>query len=260
MENTVITPKPKHEKFNQTDWRMWSKTAILLGMGIYLTFLILTGNLTNYINIRFAWLAYVGAGIFFLLGLINLYGMMYPQDDELSQYFEQPNNTYSITWGILAIVAFPLMLALLVPSRPLGAEAVNGGISLSPVGVDTASAFERNPLDRNILDWLRQFNQSDTPAEFNGQQVNVTGFVYREPNFLPEDFMVSRFTMSCCVADAFAIGLPVTSEQAKDFSDGVWVRVQGELRANDFGENFVPVVYATSIEIIDQPPQPYLYP
>lgn len=239
---------------------MWSKTAILLAMGIYLSVLILTGNLTNYINIRFAWLAYVGAGIFFLLGFINLYGTLYPQQDEKLTYIAPPNNTYNITWGILAIVAFPLLLAVLIPSRPLGAEAVNGGISLNPVGIDSALAFERSPLDRNVLDWLREFNRSDTPAEFNGQKVDVTGFVYREPNFLPEDFMVSRFTMSCCVADAFAIGLPVTAEDASQFEDGVWVRVQGDLKAHDFSDEFIPVVYATSIEIIEQPDQPYLYP
>lgn len=254
-----MTTQPKYESSPQTSWRTWSKTAILLGMGIYLAVLIVTGNLSNYINLRFGWLAYVGAGIFFALGLINLYGMMFPQDDGLDDYLEQSKG-YDITWGILAIVAFPLMLALLVPSRPLGVEAVNGGISLKPVGVDSASAFARNPLDRNVLDWLREFNRSETPAEFNGQLVSVTGFVYREPNFLDDDFMVSRFTMSCCVADAFAIGLPVTADNASEFEDGIWVRVEGKLKANEFGENFVPVVYATDIELIEQPPQPYLYP
>lgn len=255
-----MTPKLKNNPLESTDWRAWSKTALLLGMGIYLAVLILTGNLTNYINIRFAWLAYLGAGIFFVLGLIHLYGLMIPQEDDLSPYMEQPDSRYSITWGILAVVAFPLALALLIPSRPLGVEAVNGGISFNPVGVDTTQAFQLNPLDRNVLDWLREFNRSETPAEFNGQEVDVTGFVYREPAFLPEDFMVSRFTMSCCVADAFAIGLPVTYEGAREFTDGVWVRVKGRLQASDFDENFVPIVYATSVEVIEQPKQPYLYP
>lgn len=253
-----MTTKPKNQ--SQRDSRDVYKTGILLGMGIYLTVLIVTGNLTNYINIRFAWLAYVGAAIFFLLGLVNLYGMLYPQPDELDEYLPESSGGYNITWGILAIVAFPLILAVLIPSRPLGAEAVNGGISLNPVGVDSASAFSRDPLDRNILEWLREFNRSDTPAEFNGQEVDVTGFVYREPIYQDNDFMVSRFTMSCCVADAFAIGLPVTFADAQTFKDGAWVRVQGKLKANDFGENFVPVVYATSVETVKEPSQPYLYP
>lgn len=255
-----INTDNKQKKTTPAEWQTWSKTAILLGMGIYLTILILTGNLTNYINLRFAWLAYVGAGIFFLLGVVNLYGMMYPQSDKTDAYATPSTNTYTITWEILAIVAFPLLLAVLVPSRPLGVEAVNGGISFNPVGVETASTFARNPLDRNILDWLREFNRSDTPAEFNGQEVDVTGFVYREPAFLDDDFMVSRFTMSCCVADAFAIGLPVTFTGAEQFTDGTWVRVQGKLKANDFTESFVPVIYATAVETVKEPTQPYLYP
>jgi uncharacterized repeat protein (TIGR03943 family) len=241
-----------------SDWQLWSKTVILLGMGVYMSILILTGNLGNYINLRFAWLAYVGAGIFFLLGLVNLYSMLYPQADTRDGY--APQNNYSITWGILAIAAFPLILAAVIPSRPLGIEAVNGGISLSPVGGEAASAFTRSPLDRNVLDWLRLFNDSETSAEFNGQPVDVIGFVYREPVFNDEEFMVARFTMSCCVADAFAIGLPVMFEDATQFTDGVWVRVQGTLKASDFEENFIPVVQSTSVEIVSEPEQPYLYP
>jgi uncharacterized repeat protein (TIGR03943 family) len=184
--------------------------------------------------------------------------MLYPQADTRDGY--APQNNYSITWGILAIAAFPLILAAVIPSRPLGIEAVNGGISLSPVGGEAASAFTRSPLDRNVLDWLRLFNDSETSAEFNGQPVDVIGFVYREPVFNDEEFMVARFTMSCCVADAFAIGLPVMFEDATQFTDGVWVRVQGTLKASDFEENFIPVVQSTSVEIVSEPEQPYLYP
>jgi len=242
------------------NWRMLSKTTILLGMGIYFLVLILTGNLTNYINLRFAWVAYVGGAIFFLLGFVSLYGMLFPQEDAYQQYIDDANDKDSITWKILAIVAFPLLLALLIPSRALGVESVNSGISLNSVGVESVGVFTRNPLDRNILDWLREFNRSSTPAEFNGQQVDIIGFVYREPDFLTEQMMVSRFTMSCCVADAFAIGLPVVYETAPDLTEGIWVRVLGDLKADDFVDEFMPVVYATSVEIIDPPAQPYLYP
>ena len=246
--------------FANSDVRSWTKTTILLGMGIYLSVLILSGNLINYINIRFAWLVYVGAGLFFILGFVSLYAAMKEPKKVTPKDQSHSENSYSITWGILAIVAFPLILAVLIPSRPLGVEAISDGIRLQAVGVDSTNAFTRSPLDRNILDWLRIFNNSDTPAEFNNQPVDVIGFVYREPNFLPEEFMVARFTMSCCVADASAIGLPVTFEGSPDLAEGGWVRVQGELKANDFDEDFVPMIIATSIEVVEQPSQPYLYP
>ncbi len=255
-----MIPKAKGESRRQVDWRGCAKSSILLGMGSYLALLIATGHLTNYINLRFAWLAYLAAAIFFLLGLVSLYDLLHPQHDEPSEHQPHSGHSCHITWGMLAVTAFPLMLAVLIPSRPLGIEAVNGGISLNPVGVDTATAFTRNPLDRNILDWLRQFNRIQRPAELNGQPVDVIGFVYREPSFPEDELMVSRFTMSCCVADAYPIGLPVRSESADTFTAGRWVRVQGKLKASHFGADYLPVVEADHIEIVEEPAQAYLYP
>jgi len=61
----------RHEHEAQIDRIAWAKSLILFGMGVYLTLLMLTGNLDNYINLRFAWLVVVGALLFFLLGLVN---------------------------------------------------------------------------------------------------------------------------------------------------------------------------------------------
>lgn len=228
-----------------------AKTLILFGMGAYLSLLILTGSLDNYINQRFAWLVGVGALLFFLLALVNLHRSRNPAQSE------HEHHHYHITWDILLVVAFPLLLAILIPSRSLGIEAVNGGVSLNPVGV---ASVRRNPLDRNILDWLREFDRAATPAQFNGTPVDVVGFVYREPSHPADGFMLARFTLSCCVADAFPIGMPIISLGSGDFAEGEWLRVQGQLKASAFGGDFLPVVVAAAIERVDEPPQPYLYP
>ena len=227
-----------------------AKTLILFGMGIYLTLLIMTGSLDNYINQRFAWLVVVGALLFFLLALVNLYSSRNSQR-------EDSHHHYHITWDIVLVVAFPLLLAILIPSRSLGIEAVNGGVSLNPVGV---AGLSRSPLDRNILDWLREFDRAATPAQFNGTPVNVVGFVYREPSHPEDGFMLARFTLSCCVADAFPIGMPVIADEAGDLTEGEWLRVGGQLKASAFGGDFLPVVVAEMVERVDEPQQPYLYP
>lgn len=242
-----------HHAAPQFDRIAWAKTAILLGMGLYFGWLIVSGNLAYYINQRFAWLVVVGAAVFVLLALVNIYSGLRAGDECQHQHFQ-------ISWDIVAIVAFPLLLALIVPSRSLGIEAVNGGISLSPVGVASQSAFQRSPLDRNILDWLREFDRAASPAAFNGTAADVIGFVYREPTFDEDSFMLSRFTMSCCVADAFPIGMPVSAPESAEYTAGVWLRVRGELAAADFAGDYLPVLFADSLEPIAQPRQPYLYP
>ena len=243
--------RAEHQHHSRIDQTAWAKSLILFGLGIYFAVLIFTGNLTNYINLRFAGLAYIGTALFFLLGLVSLYACLNPR---------RAHSHHQISWDILLVVAFPLLLALLIPSRSLGVEAVSGGIGLSPVGVERASALSRNPLDRNILDWLRAFNRAPTLAAFNGQPVDVSGFVYREPSMGDDEFMVSRFTMSCCVADAYPIGMPVRSSAAGQFAPGAWVRVRGEVLADQFQAEFAPVILADAIAPIEEPAQPYLYP
>ena len=242
----------RHKHHERVDRIAWAKSLILFGLGIYLTLLILTGNLDNYINQRFAWLAVVGALLFFLLGLNSLRDIFF-----LEQRPEHEHHHYHISWDILLVVAFPLALAILIPSRSLGIEAVNGGVSLNPVGV---SSVTRSPLDRNILDWLREFDRAATPAQFNGAPVDVVGFVYREPSHPADGFMLARFTMSCCVADAFPIGMPVIAPGAAAFEAGEWLRVSGQLKASTFGAEILPVAFAETIEPVDEPRQPYLYP
>ncbi len=243
----------QHHSAPPGDRAAWAKTAILLGMGLYFGWLIISGNLNYYINQRFAWLVIVGTVIFVLLALVNLYSSLRRADDCQHQHFD-------IGWDILFIVAFPLLLALIVPSRSLGIEAINGGISLNPVGIASQASFQRSPLDRNILDWLREFERASAPAVFNGTAADVIGFVYREPTFAEDSFMLSRFTMSCCVADAFPIGMPVSAPGSADYMAGAWLRVRGELAAADFAGDYLPVLFADSLEPIAEPQQPYLYP
>ncbi|MCE2473117.1 MAG: DUF1980 domain-containing protein, partial [Anaerolineae bacterium] len=115
----------QHHTAPKSDPIVWAKTAILLGMGLYFSWLIISGNLAYYINQRFAWLAVVGAAVFIVLALVNIYSSLRADDDECHQH-----QHFQIGWDILLIVALPLLLALIVPSRSLGIEAVNGGISL----------------------------------------------------------------------------------------------------------------------------------
>jgi len=230
----------------------WLKTFILLGMALYFIILIMTGSLANYINLRFAWLSYVGAAIFLLLGGWSLYTLR--RQSMLRQYHTP------LSWGALALVAIPLVFAALIPAQPLSIDAISGGVSLQPIGgVRAEASFSVPPSERNVLDWLREFNRVSNPAELDGLPVDVIAFVYREPAMQTGEFMAARFTMSCCVADAMAIGMPVYAADSEQFADGAWVRVQGTLQAGMFNGERVPIIQPTSIESVDPPENPYLY-
>ena len=73
-------------------------------------------------------------------------------------------------------------------------------------------------------------------------------------------FMVARFTISCCVADAVAIGVIVQSDQAAKLAPDSWVHVNGKFQVQDFDKQKTPILVADSVQPTTQPDQPYLYP
>lgn len=256
-----------HEHGDSANTQLWIKTAILLGLGIYFVYNILSGNLTNYVNERFAWLSYVAAALFLITGLYSLYHLLtahrghdHEHHDHDHGHDEHGHAHGQISWGVLAIVSIPLVLGTLIPSRPLGAEAVSGGVNVTAVEGAQITTLSIPPLERNVLDWLRAFNRETDMTVFEGQPVDVIGFIYQEPTFAENQFMVARFTVSCCVADASAIGLPVTWAETPALPQGDWVRVQGTLSVQDFRGERLPVLQAATVDVVAQPDHPYLYP
>lgn len=259
-----------HHHHTHNRWQDIAKTLVLLGTGVYFVYVIFSGNLNNYVNVRFSWLSYVAAALFLILGAASAFdlfhgrsqhhGHIHEDEHDHDHEHDHGHDHTHVSWVALAIVAIPLILGTLVPSEPLGATAVDGNISIKAVAVDSTSAYSKAPLDRNVLDWLREFNKSTNAAAFNGQAADVIGFVYREPSFPKNTFMVARFAISCCVADASAIGLPVVSDTPITAADGDWVEVKGTFQAGDFRGSTTPMLHSAALVKVDQPSHPYLYP
>lgn len=252
----------EHHHHDHSPIRDWAKTAILLGLGVYFVYNIITGNLTNYINVNFAWLSYVAAVLFLLLGGFSAYKLLREEKEKRTHDYHHDHNHETLSWGALAIVAVPLVLGAIVPSRPLGSAAVDGSFNYNGMASTSgATTLTGDPLKWNVLEWIRALNMTPDASTYNGQEADVIGFVYRDSTFNQDQFMVARFTISCCVADAVPIGLPVTWDKASDFPMDSWVRVRGSFQTLDFrDQQNQPVLQAVSVEEVPQPEHPYLYP
>ena len=159
----------------------------------------------------------------------------------------------------LGILALPLLLAALSPNVPLGADAARGRLSTSvqPGGFQT---LQRDPLSYNVLDWLRAFSREADLGNFDGQEANLLGFVYRELDYPEDIFLLARITLSCCVADASAIGLPIRYEGAVTLAADQWVQVRGRFQLGEFGAELLPILTVEELLLTEPPDQPYLYP
>jgi uncharacterized repeat protein (TIGR03943 family) len=155
-----------------------------------------------------------------------------------------------------------LLLGVVIPARPLGASAItNRGLTTEVMlASDQTSRLTVVPSERNILDWARIISTTTNPVGLSGQEADVVGFVYRDPRFAENQFMVARFTLTCCVADALAIGIVVIDEKAVDFNADTWVHVKGTFTVGELDGESMPVLAAEAITPVDPPAQPYLYP
>jgi uncharacterized repeat protein (TIGR03943 family) len=254
------------------------KAIIFAASGLMLYAKISDGTLAFYINQRFAWLTMLGVVLFFALALTMVYRALVTQDRSLvpsaieegtelqlvrANVHQQQGASHRASWVAVALLTLPVVSGFFTPARPLGAGAIESrGIGLiAPDRPGTATQAERVTTGpKNILDWLRDFSRNADPAAFNGKEADVVGFVYRDPRSGENEFWVSRFTVSCCVADASAIGLLVQTDEASALTADSWVRVTGKFTVGEFAGEKLPVITAEKIEPTEQPSQPYLYP
>ena len=259
------------------------KVGVLAASGLMFYSKITSGTLAFYINERFAWLSLVAVLLFLVLALTMAYALierkrttpaaMFGEDGAVmtlssASTSSQATSSHGKTSAAgMIIVAIPAILGLVLPARPLTASAIESrGISNTAPNRPGSTASNVTQLERpatttrNILDWLRTFSISEDLNKFNNQSANVVGFVYKDPRTQENQFWVSRFTVSCCVADAAAIGLLVQSDKVATLKADSWVRVTGKFQLGEFAGEKMPTLVADKIEPIEQPNQPYLYP
>ncbi len=252
--------------------RRWFQAALMLLLGLYLLETLLTGEIAYYINERFNWLAGVAGFTLIALGILNVIALLAEPEPGQAAPSSAPNllasasgglHGFTARWYVIAILSLPLIFGVFLPAQPLGAAAINNsGIAFSLNASSAAEqVFSIAPTQRNVLDWVRLFSTSTNVDEFSGQPADLIGFVYRDARFEDErTFMVTRFTVSCCVADAVAIGVIAYGDQAPNFAADSWVRVQGKFEVRDFLGQRTPILIAESIESVPTPERPYLFP
>jgi uncharacterized repeat protein (TIGR03943 family) len=93
-----------------------------------------------------------------------------------------------------------------------------------------------------------------------GKKMEITGFVYREPDMKENQFVVSRLAMMCCSADSSPYGVLVESATAKTLGKDAWVKIVGTISTTKYKDIEIMKLDATSIESIQAPETPYVYP
>ncbi|MFD1776351.1 TIGR03943 family putative permease subunit [Paenibacillus rhizophilus] len=184
--------------------------------------------------------------------------------------------------AIYGTFLFPLLLGFALPDRALGsAAAANKGVSLTfstdrpkeaakfqtddPFAAEF-SALARKLYTQPVIPVYPQIFSETLGAldmykhDFKDKEIVVSGFLYREDSASSGGrFVVSRFLVQCCTADATPLGILVNAERQKSLPADTWIKIRGKLQVVVYKGKETLQIDAESVTPLNQPSTPYVY-
>lgn len=207
-------------------------------------FLLATGRWTLYLSSRIFWVIPIGAIILTAAALGRLATARAERPEPLGR---------RDAWG-LALILVPVVAVLALPPAALGSYAASRrSASAGFAGTATEpSSGEVTLVDVAGAMWSQ--TAADALTERGGSEVSFVGFVVRREGMPADEFILTRFLVSCCVADALSVQVRVVGAPPAGLEEDEWVRVRGILYP--LAEEVV--VDAASVEPVPRPAEPYL--
>lgn len=211
-------------------------------------FLLLAGRTPLYLSTRTQWVVPLGAVLFTVLFLGRCAALAGPR----SESFTVPEAA-----GYL-LLALPVIVVLVLPPAALTSFAAARRSSISSAGIvgDVSDSSTGNLTLVGIAGAMQTEEGRDSLGTRAGEEVSFIGFVAHDDAAPADEFTLTRFVVSCCVADALTVQVRVVGVPPGEFADDDWVRVTG---------NFYPlardvIVDATDVVKVPRPRDPYLNP
>jgi len=177
----------------------------------------------------------------------------------------KPTNlgTFPPGWGS-ALLLFTAILGLVIGPNFLSSRtALHRGVRDSlPLTQSQVQQFQvnSNPEERSLIEWVRTLNAYPEPDAYDGQPVNVTGFVIHDPQ-LPDNYLlVARFIITCCAVDAYSVVIPVELGASRvSYPPDSWITVKGVMSSQELIGERKLVIKPTAITPTPTPKDPYNY-
>lgn len=244
----------------------WLGVGLATVLAVVTLALAITGRLGLYINPDSTWFA-VGMAVLLVVGAIGSFLLPLGAEEEhghdhgdgaehdhTSAHRQHPVAAVATaTGGVVASAV--VLLVLLLPPASLSAElAVSRDIGAAPLfaGADVVNlASSGDTATFGVGEWSAVFASTTNPEAFDGAPVELTGFVTPAED---GDFDLTRLVITHCVIDAQPASLPVVGADVAE--TGQWVTVTGTVRSSSDGRLAID---ATTVEVIDEPEDPYEY-
>jgi putative membrane protein len=231
--------------------RTWSHSRVAVGLGLatwaaLFWFLLLSGRWALYLSSRVQWVVPAGAAVLTVVAIGRLATARTGNPESLSG--RQAWGLGAVVLPAMAVLFFrPMTLgASLASSQSLGRGFVSSAADLSSGEITLASVAAAQWSDEG----RRALQQRA------GSRVSFEGFVALREGMPADEFMLTRFMVSCCAADALSLSVRVVGAPPGKYTEDQWVRVTG----NIYPVGDEVVVDASRLVPIPRPKNPYLNP
>ena len=231
--------------------------GLLLGFAALILKLFFAGEMPRYMTPALDPLMALTAVIVGVMGAVEIAGARHRVTHEHPVDLTEQVITY-------VLVILPLALGLLITPRALGIGAL-GGESVTrllvayapgpspPTGATPPAPARPIEDTGDLLTYLQQVGVAGT-----GQRVRVAGLAIRDESLGASEFVLLRYAIAHCVADARPLAILVTGVEHRAVRSDQWVEVEGVLAATERDGSQLVTVAAARWRPVPEPSNPYL--
>ena len=223
--------------------------ALALGAwGALFWTLLVTGRTYLYLSSRTAWLVPMGAVIFTVAALGRIVTARTTDDEPLDRR----------TAWTLGAITLPVVLILALPPATLGTYSVGKRATFGGSAIGASARDVTGPLDFVDIGAAQSFPTAMRQLEARaGEPITLEGFVSKEAS-APDEILLTRYIVTCCVADATIAQVKIVGLQPTDYVDDEWLQVTGNVYP--VGREVLVAADSANVLQIPVPDQPYLMP
>ncbi|GEM_PF-1860173 len=248
-----------------------SWVIFLLWSGVFAIYYF-SGDYVDFLNPQFSWLVLMA----FILSLIFFIAIFTLPDNRSSHHHHHHSPHENADLIRMMILLAPILYVAGFESGNLGSYAFEKrAINMTKID-DNARNIAKNmeiPGDLKYYDALvasvsqrlpTQVSLIDIHADFEklvGRKIQTRGMLISDvPGVPPGKFVIFRFVIVCCVADAQPVAVVVNGQRPENISNETWVEVEGILEKTEIEGNPAVVINADRIVSAPAPENPYLTP
>lgn len=237
-------------------WRRYLPPLVFLGWWEMFIRLLGGGTYQNYLHPKLGWLILLGWTItgLFVVGL-------------LTALLARRKGVVPRSTAEALVLVLPLFYVLIGTDTGLRSGALSGRVlwnvfeGLPPVSAPAlpAGGHGSPATEMNLLQVSNMASGKTSPTPC----VATSGMYYRDHKAPGGAFVLFRYVLSCCAADAQPVIIPVRTQIREEFTNDTWVGVEGAVSIFTNARGVaIPLIEATRTQCIPVPPrnEQYLYP